>query len=73
MPRVLAKQRLVFLTQAWWESHTRRSRANFVRHVVEIFAWHPTLPRHNRTNHRLASTHPLVADIVCFCVPHINT
>lgn len=51
---------------------TREEAIEFVKEVVDIFAWHPTSPATTEQYTRLSATHPLVADIVSFRGPHIN-
>ncbi|RSL76235.1 hypothetical protein CEP51_010149 [Fusarium floridanum] len=44
----------------------------FIKEALETFRWHKTSTVDMKTYKALRSTHPLIADVVCFKGPHIN-
>ncbi|RSL43572.1 hypothetical protein CEP53_011630 [Fusarium sp. AF-6] len=44
----------------------------FIKEALETFRWHKTSTVNMKTYKALRSTHPLIADVVCFKGPHIN-
>lgn len=58
-----------------FEAHqivTKEMAQEFIKEALETFRWHETSTVDMDAYKRLEFSHPLVADVTCFKVPHIN-